>query len=150
MARVGEVLQASAAALVVVHMGHLRGDDGVTAAAHASDSELEDHLRTLLAELARALVLIEDEGLGSRALRDGTEIQRLIAERHGVQRATLGWTEADVRREVAILRSDLEAELRRRLAGDSEANVEGALGVLALLLEHTERSSVRAWRGAAG
>src|SRR3712207_7263161 len=36
-------------------------------------------------------------------MQDGVEIQRLIAERHGVQRARLGWTEETLRRECEIL-----------------------------------------------
>jgi hypothetical protein len=38
-----------------------------------------------------------------------------VSQRHGGQRARLGWTERDLRREFVILEEELEAALRRRL-----------------------------------
>jgi hypothetical protein len=108
------------------------------------DADLEDHERTLVMELATALVFIEEaKGEASRALRDGTEIQRLISERHGAQRAALGWKPEHYRRELAILSEAIEATLRRQHNFGPEADLSTALGVLRQLLEHAERVGAR-------
>jgi hypothetical protein len=71
-------------------------------------------------------------------------IQRLVAERHGIQRARLGWTEEAVRHEYTIL----QEELRRTLAGCSpdrnEIQLQSALQFLARFLDQAEYVSVRA------
>ena len=45
---------------------------------------------------------------------DGSVIQRLVAERHGMQRARLGWTEQELIREFSILGEELADAVRRR------------------------------------
>jgi hypothetical protein len=69
-------------------------------------------------------------------MRDTSAIQRLVAERHGAQRARLGWGEDELRREFAVLREELAAAVRRRApaqlrgptadarAGDAERALE--------------------------
>jgi hypothetical protein len=55
--------------------------------------QLENHTATFLVDIGLALVTLDEGGGEPELLRDGTEIQRLIAHRHGAQRARLGWTE---------------------------------------------------------
>src|SRR3712207_8720142 len=62
-------------------------------------------------------------------MQDGIEIQRLIAERHGAQRARLGWTEETLRRECEILSEEVERALRHRL-GDAGGRIDEAIAVI--------------------
>ena len=163
LARAGETLRDRAPAVVQAVMRRLRGEVESPSATTVTDAELEHHLGTLLAEFARSLVLIEEAGgETTRTLRDGTDIQRVLAERHGAQRAALGWSEADHRREVAILREEVERVPRAAPMGGEDANgapagdpagdpapgQAGAVEVVARLLAHVERAGERARRAA--
>ena len=77
----------------------MRSDPNLTMAGGLKFSQLADHLAALLADLAGALVVMEEsKGNSSGTLADAVEIQRLISERHGAQRQRLGWTESALRR----------------------------------------------------
>jgi hypothetical protein len=158
LAEAGATLRDQAPAVMQAVLRRLRTELASPSAATVRDAELEDHLGTLLAELARALVLIEAAGgQTTRTLRDGTEIQRVLAERHGAQRAALGWSEADHSRELAILREEIERVLHaRRVVDDTSGGDDeppatgqaGAIGVIARLLAHVERAGERARQAA--
>jgi hypothetical protein len=47
---------------------------------------------------------------------DGGAIRTTIAERHGAQRARMGWGAPEVEREFDILREEITAGVRRRLS----------------------------------
>ncbi|MEP6622685.1 MAG: ATP-binding protein, partial [bacterium] len=95
--------------LVETVVARIRADAEILAAAGLRTSQVSDHLPTLLADIAGALVVMEEVGSESSALfADGAEIQRTIAERHGAQRARLGWGEASLRREFVIIREEVE------------------------------------------
>jgi hypothetical protein len=150
LGRAGHALRDRAATVLATHVRRLRTEIDVAGAAALSDTDLEDHIGTLLAEVARALVLIEQAGgEASRALRDGTEIQRVLAERHGAQRAALGWTEVDHRRELAMLYEDIATTIREALADDATVDIEGALDIVGRLLAQAERAGERERRNAA-
>jgi hypothetical protein len=90
--------------------------DPATPSAHAiEESLIEDHLASFLADVAGTIASLdlapEDKVTG---VGDGTAIQRAIAQRHGAQRARLGWAEHELRREFMILREELESAVRRR------------------------------------
>ena len=112
-----------------------------------SEVQLQDHLQTWLADLAQALVVLEAaNGDPSELLRDGTEIQRAIAERHGAQRQRLGWGNAAMTAEYGILRSVLEAVLTRH--STSEQVVQGCMTVVAGFVRQAEQVGQRALRDA--
>lgn len=67
----------------------------------------------------------------------------MIAERHGAQRASFGWSDEHYRRELAILREVIEATIRQRHSIAADANVVAAIGILRQLLEHVERAGAR-------
>jgi PAS domain S-box-containing protein len=92
----------------------MRADPGVPAAHGVEVSQVEDHFASFIADVAGTLANVDAElGAPADALGDGTAIQRVIAERHGAQRARLGWDEAQLRREFGIFREELEAALKR-------------------------------------
>ncbi len=123
----------------------LRRDPAVPSAHALNDAQLEDHTVTFLADMAQCLSAIEAaRGAPSADLRDGTAIQRLIAERHGAQRARLGWSAAEVRREFEILHEELAAAVRRRVSGGPEVDVEAALALFGRFLDHALAASLRA------
>ena len=58
-------------------------------------SQLVDHTGALLADIATALIsLDESKGAPSALLHDSADIQRFLADRHGLQRSRLGWSAA--------------------------------------------------------
>jgi PAS domain S-box-containing protein len=111
-------------------------------------AELEDHGITFLGDLVQSLVAIEQAGgAGSDIVRDGTEIQRLVAELHARQRARLGWTEAQLARDFAHHADALEAMARRRTAA-TPAETETAVRVLRQLVDGAAGAARRAFRHA--
>jgi signal transduction histidine kinase len=108
-------------------------------------SELADHVGTYIADVATFLVALdESHGRPSPLLADGTEIQRLVAERHGVQRARIGWTRDDLSREWAILREETERIIKQRVRVATEDTLSEALRVVRRVVEQGEELSCRA------
>jgi PAS domain S-box-containing protein len=63
------------------------------------------------------------EGGGELALlRDGTDIQRVVFDRHGRQRSRLGWSRAALHREYQLLRELVDATLRGSLPPHEEGH----------------------------
>ena len=124
-------------------IARLRADAAVPSARDTSERELEDHLSTFLADVANSLTAADLPGTpgtpGSEDLRDGVAIQRVVAARHGRQRARLGWRADEVRREFEILREELSAAVRRRAgrasAGGPAAAEHDALTIVESLVE---------------
>jgi len=141
------------------YVARLRSDPA-TPSAHALDEgQVEDHLASFLADLASTLTSLDGPaGEPTDAVRDGTAIQRVVSDRHGAQRARLGWAASELRREFTILREELVAAVRRRapvrLRGPTpEARIgeaERALEVLAQFLAVAERVSMESYRRIAG
>jgi PAS domain S-box-containing protein len=147
LAIVGRTLRDRAAAVLRTHVHRLRTDFGAPNAPRLSDIDLEDHLDTVLTELALSLTTIDHAaGHSTIQLRDGSAIQKVLAQRHGGQRASLGWREEEVVREMRLLQSEIEAEVRSALDGDADVDLNAAFGVLAHRLEHMERFSAEGWR----
>jgi len=118
-------------------------------AAVLKDAQLVDHTGTLLADVAESLSILEEfAGEPSPILADGTAIQRDIAERHGVQRARLGWTEPALRREYAILREEVARAIRDDFQPPGGARTAGAEAavVVSRFLEQSEYVSLQAFR----
>jgi PAS domain S-box-containing protein len=115
----------------------------------ARDTEpvlLQDHTATFLVDIGLALVALDEAGGEPELMRDGTEIQRVIAARHGAQRARLRWHEDEVRREFQLLREVVGPLVREQVQQMPDADVQVALGVLERLLQQAERVSLRGFR----
>lgn len=139
------------------YVARLRSDPATPSAHTIDESLIEDHLASFLADLAGTLAGLDLDAADKQAgLRDGTAIQRAIAERHGIQRGRLGWSEAELRREFVILREEVDAAVRRRVrklssigsgAGDEEHGATRRVHeLLDDLLIRAERLSVESHR----
>jgi len=114
LGEVGDALLREMEPVVDTFVERLRTEPVCESARDLRYSQLTDHVATLLSDIAGALTVLEEaSGQPSSLLDDGVDIRRLVAERHGQQRARLGWTEAEVRREYAILREEIHAAVRR-------------------------------------
>ena len=146
------------------YVARLRSDPATPSAHAATEAQVEDHLASFLADLAGALPHLDGAAGGvppgetTAAVRDSTVIQRVVAERHGAQRARLGWGEQELHREFTILREELAAAVRRRMPTTIPGPVpearrgeaERALEALHDFVAVAERLSVASLRRAAG
>ncbi|HEX2191204.1 MAG TPA: ATP-binding protein [Longimicrobiaceae bacterium] len=131
---------------VVCDLADRLQEEGEVPVHGVSRAQVEDHTSTFLVDIGLALVALGEGGAAPELMKDGSQIQRLISERHGAQRARLGWTGDDLRREFALLRAQtaraVRDELRPLPAGMTPADVDAALGVFERLLEQAERISL--------
>jgi hypothetical protein len=81
-------------------------------------------------------------------LRDGSAIQRVVAETHGARRQAMGWSIEALRRELDILR-DVIINGVRVDTRNGGAHPEDAAGVLTHLLDRAAMISRRSWHRAA-
>ena len=145
LGEIGQGLLRELAALVTAFVGRLRSEPLVPGALALRTTQLADHVGAYLADLASMLAAIEEaRGQPSRLVADGAEIQLYVAERHGAQRARLGWTAEVMRREWAILGEELERVVRRVGATVPPAVCSEALLMLTRFLEQAEEQSLRA------
>ncbi len=128
--------------------------------------QLRDHATPVVGLLATQLMVIgETQGQAPELLGDGGQVQRLIDELHGAQRLRLGWSEADIEREMPLLRAEVERAL---LAAVDTATVRGtspgaaqgdpitdaalqaaaryAADVVRHILDRSARTAIRAYR----
>ncbi len=149
VAQAGEALVSAVESVLDTFVARMRVDDAVPAAAGVSRVELEDHLAALLADLGQDLVILGEKGGDVDLLRDGSDLRNLLADRHGRQRARLGWTEAALRREYDILRDEATAAVRRPLPPGSPA-ADAAVAALGRLLDDVEGVSLAGMHSAQG
>jgi PAS domain S-box-containing protein len=124
------------------YVARVRGDPAIPSAHALPEAELEDHLASFLSDLAQTVGAMDlGAGVEADSLRDGTAIQRTIAERHGRQRARLGWRATEVRREFQILREELAAAVRRQIHPPRPEELDEALGILDEFLAGAQRVS---------
>jgi Histidine kinase-, DNA gyrase B-, and HSP90-like ATPase len=112
------------------HVARLRSDPLTPSARRVPARMLEDHLGTFLADLAESVA-------SNNPPADPLE----AADRHGRQRARLGWTAEEVQREYQILSEELTEAVRRRVAVDAE-DAERAVDALRAHLALAEQRSV--------
>jgi len=106
---------------------------------------VRDHADTVIAEITTAATLLaETKGRASDLLRDGSEIQRLLAELHGGQRFRLGWSEAEIAKDVDTLSAELVSATRSLSAGDS--TTEFVVDVIRKILDQWKLTSIRGYR----
>jgi signal transduction histidine kinase len=148
LCEIGEALRDEVHAIVKSYTARLRSDLETSEAAELRQPELEDHAVTFLADVAQSLIIVgESEGDAAVLLADASEIQRTIAERHGLRRRRQRWSETSIRRDFAVLREEVERAVRARILASS-ADTDQALSVVQRLIDNAETISLRAWRRA--
>jgi len=148
LCEIGEALRDEVDSIVRSYVLRLRSDPETPGASELRQPELEDHAITFLADVAQSLIIIgEAEDDAAVLLTDATEIQRTIAERHGLRRRRQRWTEPSVLRDFAVLREEVERAVRARILANS-SDTEQALAVVQRLIDNAETISIRAWRRA--
>jgi signal transduction histidine kinase len=145
----GELLVVSAPDIVATVVDRLRGDPQIPRAREVTRTELEDHIATYLSDIGQLFAILDERGTARAALLiDGAAIQRLIAERHGAQRQRLGWTEEELRRELAVLVAEVERVVidSSLLTGSPPSDT---LPLLRVILQEAEEISAAGFRAAA-
>jgi len=145
LADTGEALLRELEPLLNGFVARLRSEPLMPAAQSLRFSQLADHIGTYVANMGAVLIAVEEaRGQPSTLVGDGTEIQRLIAERHGAQRARLGWTTEALHREWHILDEEIERAIRRRAHHINESALHEGLVILERLVEQGDEVSGRA------
>jgi signal transduction histidine kinase len=150
LADIGEVLLRELEPLLEAYVSRIREECPIPGASTLRFSHLADHVASYVADLAGMLIALDEAGgQPSSVLDDATDIHRLVAGRHGAQRARLGWNEAAIRCEYAILRDEVERVVRRCARTVEGAAVEEATAIMSRFLADAERTSLRALARAA-
>ena len=144
LANVGELVLHEIETIIEGLTMRIRNDEQLPAANALKFSQLSDHIPSYLADLGAMLIAIEEAaGQPSGHLVDGTEIQRLIADRHGAQRARLGWSADALRYEYRLLREEVTRVISRRARAIHESAISESLTILNRVIEQAEEVSAR-------
>ena len=143
-AELGRVLGASVNEVIASLAARVRHDPEIPLAQFMSQTELEDHLAGYLADFAQQMVILDDRPTAERMalVRDGIEIRRLVAERHGAQRARFAWTEDALNRELDLLQSETEAAARRGLRHLTIGEIEDVTGLVRIFLREARSAAL--------
>jgi signal transduction histidine kinase len=146
LAEIGDSLMHEMENILDAFAAQLRREPLMPAAPTLRYSQLVDHTSAMLADIASALITLdESRGAPSALLLDCADIQRFLADRHGLQRARLGWTVEALARESEVLAAEVERSIRRCFSDPTfSAQVEEALGVIKRYLEQGSETSRRA------
>ncbi len=136
------------------YLERLRTDHLTPSARDLTPSRVEDHLVTFLADLAATLEHWEvgDHEL-TDSLLDSSAIQRTIAIKHGEQRARLGWSEDEIRREYQIMQEEIMRVVHAAFdeqhpspTGEQRRDLESAIALLGRFLASAQRRSLASHR----
>ena len=148
LGEIGDGLMREIDAILDAFVSRLRHEPAMPAAAAQAlkHTQLVDHIGSQLADIASSLVTLdESDGTPSSLLADSADLLRFIADRHGAQRARLGWSVEALHRECEILKEEVAATIRRCYAGPAnQPQVAEAIGVVHRYLEQSEQASRRA------
>lgn len=151
VARIGWVLTTSLPRIMEDFARRLRTLPLSALVADFSDMLLMDHQTILLADIAQALVMAEElPGAARDLISDGSLLQRVIAQRHALQRVRLGWSEDDLRAEYALFTEVVRQAAERAGAADPDADLAAALEILDGLLAQARQVSSQTFRDARG
>ncbi|MEJ7812306.1 MAG: PAS domain S-box protein [Gemmatimonadaceae bacterium] len=149
LAEVAMHLRAHVEALLDAVGARLRTDPStMSTAAGLRRSQLEDHQFSFIADIIQTLVVIEETGgLQAEVLRDGSDVQQFLAERHAVLRRNQGFTEAQLTREYEIVREEIEGLARRvSVVPERESDTTTAIRVLQRLIAQALVAAFRGYR----
>ena len=134
--------------IVTAYATRLRADPALPQSGGLLRTELEDHQLSFLADLAQTLMMIEETGgPDSDLLRDGSTIQRVIAELHGAMRERRDFSEEQLAHEYEILLEEITAAVRRRVP-EQPGDASFALSILERLVMRARELGLAAFRRA--
>lgn len=148
---VGRLLADAVPGVITAWAERLAADPLVPNAHALGRAEVEDHMPSYLADLAQQFVILDDPAAARERVamvRDGTIVRALLARQHGRQRARLGWTEAALAREFALLGEEIERVLAGRLHDVPAGTVDDARALARAWLAGGARESAEALRAA--
>jgi signal transduction histidine kinase len=145
LGEVGDALMRELESILDAFVARLRREPTMPAAATLKHTQLVDHTACLLSDIASALITLdESEGAPSALLADSADVQRFVADRHGSQRARLGWTPEALGREADILREEVEASIHRSFSTPASIpQVAEAVAVTRRYLDQAAQASRR-------
>ena len=142
---VGHMLLRDLASIVENFVARLRDEAVVPGAESLRTSQLGDHAAAYVADVATLLAAIEEaRGKPSPLVADSGDIQLFIAEKHGQQRARLGWTPRSLHREWTVLAEEIGRVVRRASKQMHDRAAPEALVILERLIEQANERSGRA------
>jgi hypothetical protein len=142
---VANVLLHDLASVVESFVGRLRDEAVVPGAESLRASQLGDHVAAYVADMATLLAAIEEaRGKPSPLVADSADIQLYIAEKHGQQRARLGWTPRGLHREWTILAEEIGRVVRRASKQMQDRATPEAIVIVERLIEQASERSGRA------
>ena len=144
----GQWLAGEAERVTAGFVARLRVDPEVPVAQRLNEVDLVNHISTFLVDIARMLPSVAASEEPTVALRDGSDIQQLISERHGAQRHRLGFTEPALARELALFETHVAEVVRAGAPDRARAALERGIEALSLLLRLAGRISLRGFRAA--
>ena len=150
----GERLRERVEELIARYVARMRSDPAIPKAKSLARPLLEDHAMSFCGDLFQSIVLLEkSEKISAREesllMRDGTHIQRLIAELHGRQRYRMGWTAEALRREYEILDEEMAALVKKYAStAEATAGLDWAVDNLRHMLKQAHDASFAAFGAA--
>jgi signal transduction histidine kinase len=134
-----------AESIVERYVARLASGERVGIAVEGGDSDLRDLALNFVSAIAQMLVLRADGAdVSSAAHRDAGRVLRMVAELHARQRRRLGWTEQDVRRDLQLLREELEVGTTTE--GPQASYLAEARAEMDRLFDEATLAGLSAWR----
>ena len=147
---VADAILADLDGLVRRQTARLRADSAIPAAAVLDDTILEEHTATFLTDIAQCLCIIEESGgEPTQLMRDGGDIQALIASRHGAHRHGLGWSEAHLDREFDLLLEEVERAVSGETSEQDLPSLAAGRDLVRSFVQRGREESRKAFRRAA-
>lgn len=146
LANIAEGLLRETQNILRAFVERVRASPRISSGQRASQSQIEDHMATFVADVSIGLRLLEIAGGDpSDLLRDSSAIIRTIMEQHGSQRFRLGWSEEAINVEMGILR-DVTCEAIKRVGGASRAEADRACSAVEQFIAQATRHTIASYR----
>jgi signal transduction histidine kinase len=142
---VGELLLRELDGVVDAFVSRLRADRIIPSADALRFSQLADRTATYIADVAAVLIAAEESrGEPASVVTGASEVQSLVAERHGARRARLGWSRETLSREWRTLREEIERVIDRHAAMLPADAVREGLALIERFIAQAEQISAGA------
>ncbi|HSK20926.1 MAG TPA: ATP-binding protein [Longimicrobiales bacterium] len=141
VADVGRAVQRGLDDIKVEFTRELRA--AISVARDLPDAVLQDHIAAYVADIGQTLIDLVARSGATPLVRDGSEIQHLIADLHGRQRALFGWTAESLRREVEILEAVIDRAVRRECTECNAADIDAGLQLIQRMIRTSEQVTLR-------